>query len=82
MCLITGALVTFYSYNLLSLVLEHHAQLGRRHLRFRDVSQDVLGMYPLQKHPLLDFYCISAMYLLLVMIIINYTLFYIYINSI
>ncbi|XP_010689986.2 GABA transporter 1 isoform X1 [Beta vulgaris subsp. vulgaris] len=43
MCLITGALVTFYSYNLLSLVLEHHAQLGRRHLRFRDVSQDVLG---------------------------------------
>ncbi|XP_057535764.1 GABA transporter 1-like [Amaranthus tricolor] len=41
--LIVGALVTFYSYNLLSLVLEHHAQLGRRHLRFRDISQDVLG---------------------------------------
>ena len=42
--LIVVALVTFYSYNLLSLVLEHHAQLGRRHLRFRDISQDVLGM--------------------------------------
>ncbi|CAO2814657.1 unnamed protein product [Amaranthus hypochondriacus] len=41
--LVVGALVTFYSYNLLSIVLEHHAQLGRRHLRFRDISQDVLG---------------------------------------
>ncbi|KAL5976436.1 Sodium- and chloride-dependent GABA transporter 1 [Asimina triloba] len=37
------ALVTFYSYNLLSLVLEHHAHLGRRHLRFRDMAQDILG---------------------------------------
>ncbi|XWS56340.1 hypothetical protein CRYUN_Cryun09bG0077600 [Craigia yunnanensis] len=27
-----AALVTFYSYNLLSLVLEHHAQLGHRQL--------------------------------------------------
>ncbi|RVW69624.1 GABA transporter 1 [Vitis vinifera] len=27
------ALVTFYSYNLLSVVLEHHAQLGQRQLR-------------------------------------------------
>ncbi|KNA04807.1 hypothetical protein SOVF_196240, partial [Spinacia oleracea] len=42
-CLIGGALVTFYSYNLLSLVLEHHAQLGRRHLRFRDMAHDILG---------------------------------------
>ncbi|GMP68415.1 hypothetical protein CsSME_00028042 [Camellia sinensis var. sinensis] len=32
-----AALVTFYSYNLLSLVLDHHAQLGKRQLR------DILG---------------------------------------
>ncbi|XP_030503165.2 GABA transporter 1 [Cannabis sativa] len=42
-CLVIGALVTFYSYNLISLVLEHHAQLGRRHLRFRDMAHDILG---------------------------------------
>ncbi|XP_016456533.1 GABA transporter 1 [Nicotiana tabacum] len=43
LCLVIGALVTFYSYNLLSRVLEHHAHLGRRHLRFRDMANDVLG---------------------------------------
>ncbi|GMJ10826.1 hypothetical protein like AT1G08230 [Hibiscus trionum] len=43
MCMVVGALVTFYSYNLLSLVLEHHAQLDRRHLRFRDMANDILG---------------------------------------
>ncbi|CAN4120424.1 unnamed protein product [Withania somnifera] len=43
LCLVVGALVTFYSYNLLSMVLEHHAQLGRRHLRFRDMANDILG---------------------------------------
>ncbi|KAJ8568437.1 hypothetical protein K7X08_027970 [Anisodus acutangulus] len=43
LCLGIGALVTFYSYNLLSMVLEHHAQLGRRHLRFRDMANDILG---------------------------------------
>ncbi|XVF46845.1 hypothetical protein PTKIN_Ptkin03bG0060400 [Pterospermum kingtungense] len=42
-CQVIGALVTFYSYNLLSIVLEHHAQLGRRHLRFRDMANDILG---------------------------------------
>ncbi|EEF34935.1 amino acid transporter, putative [Ricinus communis] len=42
-CLIIGALVTFYSYNLLSLVLEHHAQLGLRQLRFRDMANNILG---------------------------------------
>ncbi|KAK6144271.1 hypothetical protein DH2020_021091 [Rehmannia glutinosa] len=42
-CLVIGAVVTFYSYNLLSLVLEHHAQLGHRHLRFRDMANDILG---------------------------------------
>ncbi|CAK9150513.1 unnamed protein product [Ilex paraguariensis] len=41
--LVIGALVTFYSYNLLSLVLEHHAKLGHRHLRFRDMANDILG---------------------------------------
>ncbi|CAL8999782.1 unnamed protein product [Prunus brigantina] len=42
-CLVIGAIVTFYSYNLLSLVLEHNAQLGHRHLRFRDMAHDILG---------------------------------------
>ncbi|GMI86223.1 hypothetical protein like AT1G08230 [Hibiscus trionum] len=37
------ALLTFYSYNLLSLVLEHHAHLGKRQLRFRDMAADILG---------------------------------------
>ncbi|KAL3620162.1 Sodium- and chloride-dependent GABA transporter 1 [Castilleja foliolosa] len=41
--LVIGALVTFYSYNLLSLVLEHHAQAGHRHLRFRDMANHILG---------------------------------------
>lgn len=44
-CLILGGLVTFYSYNLLSLVLEHHAQLGKRQLRFRDMAHDILGTF-------------------------------------
>ncbi|GAV78136.1 Aa_trans domain-containing protein, partial [Cephalotus follicularis] len=43
LCLVVAALVTFYSYNLLSLVLEHHAQLGQRQLRFRDMARDILG---------------------------------------
>lgn len=43
LCLLIGGLVTFYSYNLISLVLEHHAQLGHRHLRFRDMAHDILG---------------------------------------
>ncbi|XP_020191210.1 GABA transporter 1 [Aegilops tauschii subsp. strangulata] len=42
-CLVVGAAVTFYSYNLLSRVLEHHAQQGRRQLRFRDMAADILG---------------------------------------
>ncbi|GJU47744.1 GABA transporter 1-like protein [Tanacetum coccineum] len=40
--LVIGAIVTFYSYNLISLVLEHHAELGHRHLRFRDMAYDIL----------------------------------------
>ncbi|XP_048442297.1 GABA transporter 1 [Pyrus x bretschneideri] len=43
LCLTISALVTFYSYNLLSLVLEHHDQLGMRQLRFRDMARDILG---------------------------------------
>ncbi|XP_044461261.1 GABA transporter 1-like [Mangifera indica] len=38
-----AALVTFYAYNLLSVVLEHHEQLGKRQLRFRDMARDILG---------------------------------------
>ncbi|KAM7496861.1 hypothetical protein LguiA_021275 [Lonicera macranthoides] len=41
--LVIGALVTFYSYNLISFVLEHHAHLGHRHLRFRDMANHILG---------------------------------------
>ncbi|XP_057955638.1 GABA transporter 1-like isoform X2 [Malania oleifera] len=41
--LVVGAAVTFYSYNLMSLVLEHHAEAGHRHLRFRDMANHILG---------------------------------------
>lgn len=43
LCLVVSALVTFYSYNLLSLCLEHYADLGQRQLRFRDMATDILG---------------------------------------
>jgi Transmembrane amino acid transporter protein len=42
-CLLLGAVVSFYSYHLISHVLEHHAQIGRRQLRFRDMADDILG---------------------------------------
>lgn len=45
LCLAIAALVTFYSYNSISLVLEHHAQLGHRHLRFRDMAHDIMGKF-------------------------------------
>ncbi|XP_076905882.1 GABA transporter 1-like [Bidens hawaiensis] len=38
-----AGVITFYSYKLLSLVLEHHAELGHRQLRFRDMAHDILG---------------------------------------
>jgi hypothetical protein len=38
-----AAVVTFYSDNLLSLVLEHYADIGQRQLRFRDMARDILG---------------------------------------
>jgi len=43
-CLVIAAMVTFYSYYLLSRVLEHQAQLGNRQLRFRDMARDILGI--------------------------------------
>lgn len=43
LCLIIEALVTFYSYNLLCLVLEHHARLGLRLRRFREMAVHILG---------------------------------------
>ena len=46
MWLALAALVTFYSYNLLSMVLEHHAKLGHRYLRFRDMATHILGELP------------------------------------
>ena len=61
-----AALVTFYSYNLLSVVLEHHAHLGQRQLRFRDMARDILGGWQLvcynhimlnQMAPLSVIYC-------------------------
>ncbi|CAN1252505.1 GABA transporter 1 [Linum perenne] len=42
-CLVVAAAVTFYNYNLLSLVLEHHAHLGNRLFRFRDMANLILG---------------------------------------
>nr|GMC92692.1 GABA transporter 1-like [Ipomoea batatas] len=35
--------VTFYSYYLLSVVLEHHDRIGKRQLRFRDMAHHILG---------------------------------------
>ncbi|KAK4279572.1 hypothetical protein QN277_011331 [Acacia crassicarpa] len=43
LCLTLAGLITFYSYNLLSSVLDHHAQLGHRHLRLRDLTRHILG---------------------------------------
>ncbi|XP_058096081.1 probable GABA transporter 2 [Magnolia sinica] len=37
------AAVTFYSYYLMSKVLDHCEKAGRRHIRFRELAADVLG---------------------------------------
>ncbi|KAG6579549.1 putative GABA transporter 2 [Cucurbita argyrosperma subsp. argyrosperma] len=42
-CLTIMAAVTFYSYYLLSKVLELCEKQGRRHIRFRELAADVLG---------------------------------------
>ena len=44
-CLTVMGVVTFYSYYLMSLVLEHCENDGRRHIRFRELASDVLGMF-------------------------------------
>lgn len=43
LCLTVMGVVTFYSYYLMSLVLEHCEKDGRRHIRFRELAADVLG---------------------------------------
>ncbi|KAI3453802.1 hypothetical protein Pfo_010465 [Paulownia fortunei] len=42
-CLTAMGVVTFYSYYLMSLVLDHCEKAGRRHIRFRELAADVLG---------------------------------------
>ncbi|KAJ8436573.1 hypothetical protein Cgig2_031514 [Carnegiea gigantea] len=42
-CLTAMGVVTFYSYYLMSLVLDHCEKQGRRHIRFRELAADVLG---------------------------------------
>ncbi|KAL8111435.1 putative GABA transporter 2 isoform X1 [Apium graveolens] len=41
--LIVMGAVTFYAYYLMSLVLDHCENSGRRHIRFRELAADVLG---------------------------------------
>ncbi|KAJ0978324.1 hypothetical protein J5N97_013798 [Dioscorea zingiberensis] len=41
--LFLAAVVTFYNYNLICLVLEHHAKQGNRLLRFREMGTVILG---------------------------------------
>ncbi|KAK9274848.1 hypothetical protein L1049_022102 [Liquidambar formosana] len=42
-CLTVMGVVTFYSYYLMSKVLDHCEKEGRRHIRFRELAADVLG---------------------------------------
>ncbi|KAE9451955.1 hypothetical protein C3L33_16121, partial [Rhododendron williamsianum] len=44
LCLTVMGLVTFYSYQLMSLVLERCEKKGRRHIRFRELAADVLAI--------------------------------------
>ncbi|KAL6182327.1 hypothetical protein ACLB2K_043750 [Fragaria x ananassa] len=43
LCLTAMGVVTFYSYYLMSKVLDHCEKAGRRHIRFRELAADVLG---------------------------------------
>ncbi|KAI4368031.1 hypothetical protein MLD38_016643 [Melastoma candidum] len=43
LCLTVMGVVTFYSYFLMSKVLEYCEKEGRRHIRFRELAADVLG---------------------------------------
>ncbi|XP_040987574.1 probable GABA transporter 2 [Juglans microcarpa x Juglans regia] len=42
-CLTVMGIVTFYSYYLMTKVLQHCEKEGRRHIRFRELAADVLG---------------------------------------
>ncbi|KAK9275703.1 hypothetical protein L1049_022970 [Liquidambar formosana] len=42
-CLTVMGVVTFYSYYLMSKVLDYCEKAGRRHIRFRELAADVLG---------------------------------------
>ncbi|KAG6688388.1 hypothetical protein I3843_11G120700 [Carya illinoinensis] len=42
-CLTVMGVVTFYSYYLMTKVLQHCEKAGRRHIRFRELAADVLG---------------------------------------
>ncbi|GAB4857505.1 hypothetical protein Ancab_015413 [Ancistrocladus abbreviatus] len=42
-CLTATAVVSFYSYCLMSVVLDRCEKEGRRHIRFRELAADVLG---------------------------------------
>ncbi|KAF6173009.1 hypothetical protein GIB67_006385 [Kingdonia uniflora] len=43
LCLTVMGVVTFYSYYLMSKVLDHREKEGRRHIRFRELAADVFG---------------------------------------
>ncbi|XP_062029526.1 probable GABA transporter 2 [Rosa rugosa] len=43
LCLTAMGIVTFYSYYLMSKVLDYCEKAGRRHIRFRELAADVLG---------------------------------------
>ncbi|GAV78989.1 Aa_trans domain-containing protein [Cephalotus follicularis] len=43
LCLTVMGVVTFYSYYLMSKVLDHCEKAGRRHIRFRELAADILG---------------------------------------
>ncbi|KAF7828161.1 putative GABA transporter 2 [Senna tora] len=43
LCLTVMGVVTFYSYLLMSKVLDHCERSGRRHIRFRELAADVFG---------------------------------------
>lgn len=53
LCLTVMGVVTFYSYYLMSKVLDHCEKAGRRHIRFRELAADVLG----KKSPILTPSC-------------------------
>ncbi|KAK4389197.1 putative GABA transporter 2 [Sesamum angolense] len=57
LCLTAMGVVTFYSYYLMSLVLDHCEKAGRRHIRFRELAADVLGRRQLIPASALELFC-------------------------